>query len=258
MKRKFLNIISCFLALFIFVGSLVFCVPSLVLADSVNFEFYPSSASVSDYSSYFENLLSNPSYSDLSGDIYLSLFLSRYGGADYLIILNPSHSVSSDYDIWTGDYCQGHVSSASAMNNINLSLFSSSNSSSSHMIYALYRQVGSSSYFDVCQGYFDSNFVIYSPTRHNYSLFAWSNTYNPSYEYVSGLHFSYDVDDFYTWIINHNKLSELPSYIVQSKLKSFLDFYRSFGSSNSYFVSMIGDWFFCFLSFSILLTRFII
>lgn len=71
----------------------------------------------------------------------------------------------------------------------------------------------------------------------------FSVPFDTVYEEISMPFYSLDVDEFYDWIINNNKLVELPTYIVQSKLKSFIDFYKQFGSSNSFFVSRIGDWF---------------
>lgn len=70
-----------------------------------------------------------------------------------------------------------------------------------------------------------------------------STEYTPQFEEAPLPFFSMEVEDFYDWIINNNKLVELPLYITQSKLKSFLQFYKSFGSSNSFFVSKIADWF---------------
>lgn len=72
--------------------------------------------------------------------------------------------------------------------------------------------------------------------------YGTNEVYIPN-SFYTGVHFDYNVDDFYDWIVNNNKLSSLPSYIVQSKLKSFLTFYQSYGASASTFFRFIPEWF---------------
>ena len=79
MKRKFLNIISCFLALFIFVGSFVFYVPFHVSA-AVDVSSFPSVefASGVDRASYeavIDSLKLNESLADI-GDCYILINVS--------------------------------------------------------------------------------------------------------------------------------------------------------------------------------------
>lgn len=50
------------------------------------------------------------------------------------------------------------------------------------------------------------------------------------------------MEAFYNWIIDNNKLSELPSYIVSSKLKSLLDFYHNYGGSLTGFIHYLPQW----------------
>lgn len=83
----------------------------------------------------------------------------------------------------------------------------------------------------------------YTPEVYLSTSFFTDPVFRPSYDVVPLPFYSLEVDGFYEWIINNNKLSELPSYIVQSKLKSFIDFYKQFGSSNTFFISKIADWF---------------
>lgn len=71
----------------------------------------------------------------------------------------------------------------------------------------------------------------------------FSVPFDTIYEEIALPFFSLESDDFYDWIINNNKIGQLPVYIVQSKLKSFIEFYKQFGSSNTFFASKIGDWF---------------
>ena len=51
-----------------------------------------------------------------------------------------------------------------------------------------------------------------------------------------GLDFS--VSSFVQWIVENDRIADLPSYIGSSKLQSFLEFYKKFGSSNSSFLSL--------------------
>lgn len=55
--------------------------------------------------------------------------------------------------------------------------------------------------------------------------------------------YSLDVDNFYDWLVNTDKINQLPSYITAQKLKSFLTFYKNFGSSNRTFSEKIKEWF---------------
>ena len=50
------------------------------------------------------------------------------------------------------------------------------------------------------------------------------------------------MEAFYQWIIDNNKLSELPSYIVSSKLKSLIDFYHNYGGSLTSFIHYLPQW----------------
>lgn len=83
----------------------------------------------------------------------------------------------------------------------------------------------------------------YTPDVYLSTSFFTDPVFHPEFDVVPLPFYSLEVDSFYDWIINNNKLSELPSYIVQSKLKSFLDFYKQFGSSNAFFISKIPLWF---------------
>lgn len=61
--------------------------------------------------------------------------------------------------------------------------------------------------------------------------------------YYNGVQLVFNPDDFYTWILDNNKLVELPSYIVESKLLSFLNFYKDYGSSATSFFHYVPQWF---------------
>lgn len=79
--------------------------------------------------------------------------------------------------------------------------------------------------------------------------------FNPDEYEVVNPFFSLDVDDFYTWLVNNDKIEvsgssggvsvggKIPAYIGTQKLKSFLTFYKNFGSSNKAFSKHIVEWF---------------
>ena len=97
------------------------------------------------------------------------------------------------------------------------------------------------------------NPTIYSPNYYiyNYPSEFTSYIYNDGYipPYVSpsntiwGLDLSINETSFKEWLIENNKISELPSYIGISKLGSFISFYNKFGSNRGNFINNISDWF---------------
>ena len=79
-----------------------------------------------------------------------------------------------------------------------------------------------------------------------FTSYVYNDGYIPPYEpsnVLYGLDLGINEADFYQWIIDNNKLSEIPSYIGMSKLASFIHFYNQFGSNNSNFLNNIKDWF---------------
>ena len=121
---------------------------------------------------------------------------------------------------------------------------------------------GSNGYLDQ---YSDSDIVFWGVANGNYDCRAKSfnthyvvNSFEPDYSgpligFPVGLDFS--VSDFMQWLVDNDKISvsadsggvsvggKIPAYIGISKLQSFLEFYKQFGSSNSSFISRIGSWF---------------
>lgn len=61
--------------------------------------------------------------------------------------------------------------------------------------------------------------------------------------FYTGVYLDFVPLDFRDWVIDNNKLSELPNYIIQSKLLSFLEFYKKYGSSHSSFIRFVPEWF---------------
>lgn len=62
-------------------------------------------------------------------------------------------------------------------------------------------------------------------------MFYYDPAFVSSPSTLYGLDLSINETSFYDWIIENDKLSELPSYITQSKLLSFIKFYSNFGGS---------------------------
>lgn len=96
--------------------------------------------------------------------------------------------------------------------------------------------------------YYDSNYGHYSTSQLNSNYPTYFETsYIPPFVRedftLYGLDLSINETSFYDWIIENNKLAELPSYITQSKLLSFIDFYSNFGGSFTNFLKNIPDWF---------------
>lgn len=98
---------------------------------------------------------------------------------------------------------------------------------------------------EVTQVYANSDFMV-------------DPVYKPTYDgllvgFPVGLEFS--VEDFMQWLVDNDKIAlsadtggvsvggKIPAYIGMAKLKSFLEFYKQFGSSNTSFVTRIWSWF---------------
>lgn len=89
--------------------------------------------------------------------------------------------------------------------------------------------------------YVDSN--IHSIAYIDYVLPPFNPDTGTYSYYYNGVQLVFAPEEFREWILNNNKLIELPEYIVQSKLLSFLEFYQNYGSSASSFFRFIPDWF---------------
>lgn len=85
-----------------------------------------------------------------------------------------------------------------------------------------------------------------SITSLSFNTYFLENTFVPEVPdalvtFPVGLDFS--VSAFVRWIVDNNRIGDLPAYIGSSKLQSFLEFYKQLGSSNTSFLSRISDWF---------------
>lgn len=88
-----------------------------------------------------------------------------------------------------------------------------------------------------------SNSYIFISDLANVPILPNDTPFVPSDYTLYGLDLAINDTDFYDWIIQNNKLSSLPSYITQTKLLSFIDFYSQYGGSFTNFVKNIPEWF---------------
>lgn len=197
---------------------------------------------------YLEELKQNPNFDDFSGRVSV-LFTPLQNGGVRALILQVSYTTELPPIQWARDHGYVYagsyawvVATPSTLSTVNFSLVPFDSSVEQPNIV----KWDNIDHYECGYGYIQDGTYNFTGTDHNLVyLFSFDNeasSLSPDYLEVP-VGFDFGVDDFYTWIINNNKLSELPSYIVQSKLKSFLNFYKSFGSSNSFFISKIVDWF---------------
>lgn len=249
MKRKFLNIISCFLALFIFVGSFVFYVPSHVSADV---SVFPSDYTIINnqdtYIQYYNLLKSNPSFPDY--DCYVLLGISQT--VDVIIIsqdFDATYNVYDGYfgtniDIFCGSVFHGSIP-VDQLSSYNI-IMSNYNGSDLTQWRVGYRSNMASSRLKFFGVLFDSsNSSILDRKRDYYAIFNFiAPAFTPDYSLTGVVvGFDFSVEAFTQWLIDTEKYKELPSYIGTQKLKSFVQFYHDWGSSNSIFIIRLVEWF---------------
>lgn len=143
--------------------------------------------------------------------------------------------------------------SFSGLNTCNYSSFTSTPSGNETTFGICQPSYVSSDYqqYLICPFYFDSSSGFYNSLSLSYNRGYCFGTYilppftpeDDYYQYYyKGVQLNFNPDDFYNWIINNNKLGELPEYIVQSKLLSLLEFYKSYGGSATSFFRYIPQW----------------
>lgn len=247
MKRKFLNIISCFLALFIFVGSFVFYVPFHVSA-AVDVSSFPSVefASGVDRASYeavIDSLKLNESLADI-GDCYILINVSSR--CEFYIFKDFTTS-KTVYDGYYGVNAVCYIPSKyGKFENIEKNSVSSYNFVLSDFSYNDSRVLGvlPNSFPYMALGLNQSDQIFdHSP---NVYCFYSSITppFTPDYSLTGVIvGFDFSVDAFTQWLIDSGKYQELPVYIGTAKLKSFVQFYHDWGTSNNIFIVKLLEWF---------------
>ena len=228
MKKKLSVLLSFCLALFVlqlpFISSIQ-CASALSISSNHYYNISDSLARV-----WIDALKNNTSWpSQISReDFYCCIMFDNSQSTPVLkriVIIDKAHSMSSSNSLYSFiaptsyyiQYSSFSISTPSGLQSLNLQNFAQSGPG---------RDIGVVAY--------DGNYFMtyvnasYAPEEQTIS-FPYASITIPSFDIIyvpdgydlyTGIHFSYDVDDFYTWIINNNKLSVLPSYIAQDKLKS--------------------------------------
>lgn len=269
MKKKIINLFSIIVLLFSFLVPV-----SVSASDSYTFVF-PEEP-------YIYNIGGSWTAENIAAEIYDNSSLSSLGyyasNSYFFVDYNPGTAIADFYVVFADDLNYNSVAKfyfngayvqfpfllfvkgakcTSSLTSVSSATFTQFNSvqSGNPTSYGIGKtSVISSAYNPYLVGpyYYDSYYGHYSSLVVNNSRGCCFGTYilppfNPDtgfYQYYyNGVQLAYDIDDFYTWIVNNNKLVELPSYIVQSKLLSFLDFYKNYGGSASSFFRFVPDWF---------------
>lgn len=213
------------------------------------------------YTRYYNQLIQNPTFPDY--DCYVLFFLGQ--NLTTFIISQDFNVSSTIYDGYFGENVdvfgskcfQGDIPiNQLSSYNIVMNDYNANNTNQWRLAY----RAGSSSnrlkFLGVrCNSEFTS---IIDRNRDYKAIFNFSiPPYVPDFSgplvgFPVGLDFS--VADFMQWLVDNDKIAvsvdgggtsvggKIPAYIGMSKLKSFLEFYKQFGSSNTSFVSRIGSW----------------
>lgn len=249
---KFKKLLSLGLS-FVLSFSFVFFLPlSTISADPVSFDFpsswFSSNVSSSDqafYNSCITNLKSNSSFSSFDSDYLIVGFRQQFPGNYLYFIINPVYQGSDVYfgDYFFGDYAVGDISDPSQLSSISLNFYSFDSVPTSSV--GRLNSISFLSSWSVSNAYISRGYQISSSSPLN-ALFNVPLGFIPdsnSYQ-LTGFIVGSDtsMEAFYQWIIDNNKLSELPSYIVSSKLKSLIDFYHTYGGSLTAFIHYLPQW----------------
>lgn len=247
MKKRF----CCFLsALFVFFACIFIDIPQYKVSASFGSYIDPS-VDADVYVDYVRALSLNSSVASSGLDLY-ACFGAITNNSCYVFLFSPDHSeeftkYNRTMTVYFGSF-GGNTSIALANLDDYAFTFTSLSSLPSSVVGSvdrnsvIYNTADSSPY--VVSACSSSNGVI----NYNYlSKVLYIANITPTYQddYLDGVlvGFDFSIDAFYDWLIETGKYSELPVYIGTSKLKSFISFYRSWGSSSSTFVRKILDWF---------------
>ena len=251
MKRIFLNIFSCFLALFIFVGSFVFCVPSRVSSASLTpfpTPYYRDSTQSDRYNELFNILKTNNSIKSFPS-CYVFFLRSNANSSDsnLVMFLDPTDSVTIGHnDVYYGgasfknssiskDNLSSYIFPDFTYNAIShTSIPSIACDENQQYPYTYKNLVLNSSDVPSING----NFVVHA-------IFRWDPKFSPDAADVNtftGLNLDINETSFYEWLVDTGNYTRLPEIIGLNKLKSFVTFYRAYGGSNSSFFKFFNSW----------------
>ena len=235
-----------------FLAFSIFFIPCSVSA-SVDVSSFPSvffdpSVSQSSYQECIEALKDNDSISNL-GDCYI---LINRGSQVEIMIFKDFNDSFSVFDGYYGETIPFYVPSQFGMFTLSFSDLSTYIFTLDSVVLPSPSNVSWTS--PRCLGIFNSSFP-YIPcvldSNHdirdrNPNYHCFYSSVLPPFEddYLTGFvtGFDYSTEAFVQWLIDTGKYQELPAYIGTSKLVSFIDFYKHWGSSNKLFVVKILEW----------------
>lgn len=267
MKKCLSIICSLFVAVFAIGSSFLLgnVYTASALSSSVDVSSFPlveyaSGVNRDDYETVIESLKQNESIADI-GDCYILL---NVGNRCEFYIFKEFTQVKTVYDGYYAVNVDCYIPSEyGKFENIEKAAVASYNFALSEFSYNDSRVLGvlpsSAVSFPYMPMGLNQSDQIYDHSPNVYCFYSSvTPPYTPDFSgllvgFPAGLEFS--VSDFFQWLVDNDKIAvsvdsggaavggKIPSYIGMSKLKSFLEFYKQFGSSSSSFVSRIGSWF---------------
>lgn len=237
----------------IFISSLIililfsyffYCFSFVSFADPLTFDFpdsfFSDSSSSTQYDSFLDDLKDNSSFKSIDDYVCVSMYYS--GSTVSVFILRPTaqfNAVGATGICFVGDYASFSVDS-SLLSSYEFSLTPFSSTGSVRGIFYGYNK------YHVFSGQFAGSSLIVSSFS-EYPAFYYldaSSPFSPDYGLTGVVvGFDFSVEAFTQWLIDTGKYAELPAYIGTGKLKSFVQFYHDWGSSNSIFVIRLVEWF---------------
>lgn len=207
---------------------------------------------------YFDDILNNDGMSYFDGQVTIIITPNQQGSVRGLVL-----SVVENYDLpaiqWVRDHGECWVGNYALFqgtpNNLDSCVFDYHTYDPTVEQWGIVKWDNIQNY-ECIMGYVDNGSYIQNGLDHNfYYLLTVENSYQAEYDVINMPFFSLDIDGFEEWLINNDKVSvdvstggasvggKIPAYIGVQKLKSYLKFYKDFGSSNANFAKKIWSWF---------------
>lgn len=248
--KKFIGVLSgLVLSAFMFSSNIVFASD---LPASFPAQFPP------DVQGYFEDIQNNDGMSYFDGEISILITPNQQGTIRGIVL-----SVQENYDLpavqWVRDHGECWVGNYALFqgspNNLDSCVFDYHTYDPTIEQWGIVKWDNIQNY-EAIMGYVNNGSYVQNGLDHNfYYLLTVENSYVPEYDVINMPFYSLDVDGFEEWLINNDKVSvdvssggasvggKIPAYIGVQKLKSYIKFYKDFGSSNVNFSKKIWSWF---------------
>ena len=249
MKNK---IVSFFLiSIFIFYFFISLKIDSVSASVSVSLPSSPSYANNVNQTTYdnaFNALKSNPNFISISSGY---VFCSITGNYFYGVVINPHSEITNvRYATYNDILVYGDYASIfctiSDLPTYQFQFASTSSLPSDRPVTNVFNSVlystATSFNFYITGAYFSNNAVSIGNSVYAGAIYPFENVFSADYltGFVTG--FDYSTEAFVQWLLDTGKYQDLPAYIGTSKLTSFIDFYKQWGSSNKLFVVKIAEW----------------